>query len=103
IPVLKTVAQHGEGVEELVDTLERHRVYLEESGELSLRRQRRLADRVRGVVERDLLRLAWEQGPGQEILAEALPMLESGEESPYSVAARIVRALGVETSSGKGQ
>jgi LAO/AO transport system kinase len=100
IPVLKTVAQSGEGMEALVATLERHRGYLQESGELSRRRQRRLAERVRAVVGRDLLRLAWEKGPGQEILETSLPALESGDESPYSVAARIVRALGVDPSPG---
>ena len=100
VPVLKTVAQSGEGLPELVETLERHRGYLKESGELSRRRQRRLAERVRAVVSRDLLRLAWERGPGQDILEESLPALESGDDSPYSVAAQIVRALGVDTSPG---
>jgi LAO/AO transport system kinase len=94
VPVLKTVAQNGEGVDELVRTLDRHRVYLEESGELSRRRQRRLAERVRAVVERRLQRLAWVRGRGEEILEEALPALEAGEESPYAVATRIVQALG---------
>jgi LAO/AO transport system kinase len=93
IPVVRTVAQDGTGVEELAATLERHRGYLEESGELSRRRRRRLAERVRAVVERRLRRLAWEDGRGEEILADSLPALESGEESPYSVAARIVLAL----------
>jgi LAO/AO transport system ATPase len=68
IPVLKTVAQSGEGLDELVATLDRHAVYLEESGELSRRRQRRMEERTRAVVERELRRLAWEAGPGEEIL-----------------------------------
>ena len=93
IPVLKTVAQSGEGIDELVRTLDRHQVYLEESGELSRRRQRRLAERVRAVVERRLQRLAWVRGPGESILEESLPALESGEESPYAVAGRIVEAV----------
>lgn len=102
IPVLKTVAQSGEGVEELMATLDRHSVYLEESGELSRRRRRRLSERVRAVVERDLRRMAWEAGRGEEILEDALPALESGDESPYTVAARIVRTLRVETIAGNG-
>jgi LAO/AO transport system kinase len=93
IPVLKTVAHRGEGLEELLTTLDRHRGYLEESGELSRRRQRRLAERVRSVVERQLKMLAWLRGTGEAILREALPRLESGDESPYSVAARIVREI----------
>jgi LAO/AO transport system kinase len=96
IPVLKTVAQSGEGVAELAATLDRHRVYLQESGTLAERRRARLADRVRAVVERDLQRMVWERGEGREILESAMPALESGAESPYTVAARIVGAIGVE-------
>ncbi|HYW13817.1 MAG TPA: methylmalonyl Co-A mutase-associated GTPase MeaB [Longimicrobium sp.] len=95
IPVLKTTAQSGEGVEELVRTLDRHRVFLDDSGELSRRRQARLAERVRAVVERRLQRLAWEKGPGEEILTGSLAALEAGEVSPYAVADRIIKQLGV--------
>jgi LAO/AO transport system kinase len=94
IPVLRTVAHRGEGIPELVETLDRHRVYLEESGELSQRRQRRLAERVRAVVERRLQTFVWREGAGEEILDDALPELESGELSPYAVADRIVRDMG---------
>ena len=95
IPVLRTVAQSGEGIDELARTLDRHRVYLADSGELSRRRRARLAERVRAVVERRLQRLAWVGGRGEEILNESLPGLESGQASPYAVAERIVRELGI--------
>jgi LAO/AO transport system kinase len=95
-PVLKTVAQSGEGIGELVETLNRHRVYLRESGELVRRRKRRLAERTRAAVERELKLRVWRRGPGERILTESLPALESGDESPYSIAGRIIRALGVE-------
>ncbi|HET6232268.1 MAG TPA: methylmalonyl Co-A mutase-associated GTPase MeaB [Longimicrobiaceae bacterium] len=93
IPVLKTVAQTGEGMEDLVRTLDRHLVYLQESGELSRRRQRRLEERVRAVVERRLQRLAWVHGRGEDILRESLPQVEAGALSPYAVAARIVKEV----------
>jgi LAO/AO transport system kinase len=63
-------------------------VYLHHSGELS---RRRLAERVRAVVERRLRRL----GPGEEIVSESLRALEWGELSPYAVAERIVKEPGV--------
>lgn len=95
VPVIKTVAQNGEGVDELLATLDRHAVYLRESGELSRRRRKRFEERTRAAVDRELKRLAWIYGPGENLLSEALPALEEGAESPYSVAARIVQALGV--------
>ena len=61
---------------------------------MSRRRQARLAERVRAVVERRLQRLAWELGPGEEILSGSLAALEAGEVSPYAVADRIVNELG---------
>jgi LAO/AO transport system kinase len=93
VPVLKTVAQSGDGVDELLATLDGHRVYLNESGELASRRRRRLEERTRAAVKRELELLVWRYGPGEQILADALPALDSGEESPYSVAARIVRRV----------
>jgi len=96
IPVLKTVAQSGDGIDELAATLDRHAVYLRESGELSRRRQKRLAERVRAVVDRQLRTLAWRAGPGEQVLRESLERLESGEQSPYGVAAHIVRQMGLE-------
>jgi len=98
IPVLKTVGQSGEGVEELARTLDRHRAYLEGSGELSRRRRARLAERVRAVVERRLQRMAWLSGRGEEILDAALPTLETGATSPYEVAGRIVAELGLSSA-----
>ena len=95
VPVLKTVSQTGEGIDELARTLDRHRGYLEASGELSRRRQARLAERVRAVVERRLQRMAWVSGRGEEILAASLPGVEAGELSPYQVAERIVEEIGL--------
>jgi LAO/AO transport system kinase len=90
IPVLKTIAENGEGVTELAESLERHRAWLGESGELGRRRRQRLAERVRDEVARLLLRRAWVEQGGQEALEEALPALQSGATTPYEVAARIV-------------
>jgi LAO/AO transport system kinase len=91
IPVMKTVAHRDEGLDEVKETLGRHLGYLEESGELSARRRRRMADRARAVVDRKLRERAWRSGEGERILEEALADLESGEETPYSVAERIVQ------------
>lgn len=92
VPVLQTVAERGEGLEELAEALDRHRAWLRESGELARRREARLLQRVREVVQRRLLREAWMESGGEEMLADALPAMLEGEETPYGVAARIVRA-----------
>jgi len=93
IPVLLTIAETGDGVPRLVETLEQHRSWLVGSGELSRRRRARLADRVRDAVARSLARTAWHERGGEELLAGALDGMEAGTLTPYEVAARIVRAV----------
>jgi LAO/AO transport system kinase len=90
IPVLRTIAETGEGVEQLVESLERHRAWLNESGELSRRRRQRLAERVREEVARSVQRSVWQERGGAEALERALPDLEAGNVTPYEVAALIL-------------
>ncbi|MGQ0561083.1 MAG: methylmalonyl Co-A mutase-associated GTPase MeaB [Gemmatimonadota bacterium] len=93
IPVMQTVAQTGKGVPELAETLDKHRGWLAESGELSRRRRRRLRQRVREVVEHRLQDVAWQERGGETILEAALAELEGGKLTPYAVADRIVAAV----------
>ena len=93
IPVLKTVAHAGDGVEALLDAVAEHRAHLERSGELTRRRRARAAARVRRVVERQLGRLAWSREGAGPILERGLDRVGSGEETPYSVAEAVVQNL----------
>lgn len=91
IPVLRTSAHTGAGVDELLAVLDRHREWLDASGERSALRMIRLEQRVRGAVDRGVLSAVWDQGPGTAMLEAALPELAAGNASPYELAARIVR------------
>jgi LAO/AO transport system kinase len=93
VPVLQTIAETGAGVPELAETLDRHWVWLQDSGELAQRRRLRLAERVREVVERRLQDLVWREGAGERVLQDALTALQDGSETPYTVAARIVQSM----------
>jgi LAO/AO transport system kinase len=50
VPILKTEAVRGEGVEELAGKLEEHRAYVESEGTLSERRRRNLMNEVLGIA-----------------------------------------------------
>ena len=93
IPVLKTVAQTGEGVPELLEAVDAHRAHLEASGELEARRRARAERRVRDVVERELRRVAWRSEVTRERLGRGLDAVQEGRETPYSVARGILEAL----------
>jgi LAO/AO transport system kinase len=93
IPVLKTVAETGQGVPELAAAFDAHRAWLAQSGELTRRRRRRFRDRVREVVERRLQDVVWRDSGGEDILEASLEHLEAGKLTPYVVADRIVKAV----------
>ena len=92
-PVLQTVAENGSGVPELAATLDRHRAWLQDSGELSRRRRGRMAERVREAVERRVQQIVWTEAGGQQLLDASLAALEAGSETPYAVAERIAQAV----------
>jgi LAO/AO transport system kinase len=93
VPVLATNALVGEGLDELIGAIARHRVWLEGSGQLAERRRARAAGRVRDVAERELRRITWAADSTTELLERGLDAIASGRDTPYSVAGEIVRAL----------
>ncbi|OGU27066.1 MAG: hypothetical protein A3K13_11340 [Gemmatimonadetes bacterium RIFCSPLOWO2_12_FULL_68_9] len=84
------MAQTGEGIPELLDAVDRHREWMRRSGELERRRRERARIRVRDVVERELRRAAWSSTATDEVLREGLDRIQTGEATPYSVAAAIL-------------
>jgi LAO/AO transport system kinase len=93
IPVISTVGQNGEGVPKLLEAVDAHRVWLEESGQLESRRRARARARVQDVVERELRRVARGSDRARELLESSLDDIERRAETPYSVARRILDAL----------
>lgn len=93
IPVLKTVAHAGEGLDELREALAAHRSHLVESGELEARRRARTEVRIRDVVERELRRRAWADPEAAEALRGGPARVLGGDDTPYSVAGEIVDGL----------
>ncbi len=85
-PVLRTIGATGEGVADLVTTLDRHFAYLERSGTLHARRRARLRERVVDAVEHRVRRRLWRDASVQEWLEAQLPALERGETTPLAVA-----------------
>src|SRR4051794_39589986 len=80
VPIVKTEAHRGEGVEELVTKLDEHRAHIEEEGTLSERRRRNLRNevvalctaRLRRKLEADLAQDAEFQALLDEVVARKL-------------------------------
>ena len=85
-PVLRTIAARGEGIEELISSLDRHYRYLVNSGGLRERRRRRLRERVMEIVEQQLKQRLWSDAATLSWLDAQLPALESGQVAPFAIA-----------------
>jgi LAO/AO transport system kinase len=93
-PVLRTVAVKGEGITELVASLDKHFEYLEKSGALRERRRQRLMERVVDAVERRMHHRLWQGGEASSWISSRIPQLESGATTPYSVADELLAEHG---------
>lgn len=93
-PVLRSVASKGEGVDEVLDALARHRRYLEASGQLAERRRARLRERVVEITEDKLRRRLWGDADTGAWLDAQLPAVQAGERTPFAVADALVARSG---------
>jgi LAO/AO transport system kinase len=93
IPVIKTVAQTGEGIPELVQAIDEHRTWLEAGGELERRRKDRARGRVRDVVNRQLRAVAWGDDEVRSMVDASLEPVSVGDDTPYAVARRVLGLL----------
>jgi LAO/AO transport system kinase len=91
-PIIKTVASRGEGIDELVEAVDKHRGWLEETGELRRRRHRRAADEVEAIALTSLRERMGDprSGPALDELAE---QVVERELDPYSAADRLIAGL----------
>jgi LAO/AO transport system kinase len=91
--VLLATASAGEGVDAVVEAIDRHAAWLARSEQLEVRRRRRLAQQTREVVRRAIDRWVWSETPVQALIDERLDDMTAGSRSPYDVAAEAVTSL----------
>ncbi|MCB0915884.1 MAG: methylmalonyl Co-A mutase-associated GTPase MeaB [Actinobacteria bacterium] len=91
-PVLKMVAARGEGIDELVAAIEKHRLWAIESGAGLVRRERRAAEEIEALaVEAVRRRLVADPA----VLGGLAADVAAGLEDPYQAADRLLAAGGV--------
>jgi LAO/AO transport system kinase len=91
-PVIKTVADRDEGIEELMEALDKHLAWMTERGELEQRRLRRAAAEVEAIA---MARLRDRIGDlhADRGVASAAARVVAGEVDPYTAAEEVVAAL----------
>src|SRR3954463_4968786 len=90
VPILRTEATKGEGVEELVDKLGEHREHIQSEGTLEERRRRNLTNEVMQLATLRLRRKLETSGREEESVAELFEQVVRRELDPASAAARLL-------------
>jgi LAO/AO transport system kinase len=91
--IVETVAERGEGVDELLETLAEHRQYLDDSGEHEIQQRQRYAEEIRTLIREDVNELLTEELEAQGGLEEFVTQVVERETDPYSVSDRVVEPL----------
>jgi len=91
-PIVKTVASRAEGLDEVVAEIDKHRAWLEESGELERRRTRRARDEIEAIAV-TALRARWGDVHGRSELDDLASAVVAGESDPYTAADGLLEAF----------
>jgi len=91
-PIVSTVARAGTGLDDLAGRLAEHRAWLEESGQLAVRRTRRARDEIEAIAL-TALRRRWGDVSGSADLDVLATSVATGESDPYAAADRLLEDL----------
>jgi LAO/AO transport system kinase len=90
VPILKTEASRGEGIEELAEKIREHHDYIREQGTLAERRRRNLMNEVLALAAGRLRRRLEAQVRDDESVQELLDEVVARRLDPASAAARLL-------------
>jgi LAO/AO transport system kinase len=100
VPVVKTVAERRQGVDELVERIAAHRAHLEAGGELAERRRRRAAREVEELAVAELRAELGELGRG-EALDKLAELVATGQLGPYAAADQLLERVRRSEAAGR--
>jgi len=94
VEILKTAAVDNEGVHTVYDKIQEHYQFLEDSGGLRKKRQRRYEKRVEGLIRQRLNTMFWNTRRTAK-LTDAINRIDTINKSPYSLAQELIRDLAI--------
>jgi LAO/AO transport system kinase len=96
VPILKTEAVRGEGIEELAEKMREHRAFVEAEGTLSERRRRNLMNEVLGIATMRLRRALQESMRSDEGVQALLDEVVARRLDPASAASAVLERRAVD-------
>jgi LAO/AO transport system kinase len=94
IPLLKTAAIKDQGITQVVDAMEKHRKYLEESGQLTNRRHRQARSELEALIMHTVMN-ALKANVTEEEWQTFVEDIAKRERDPYSVASELEERIGL--------
>ena len=91
-PVVKTVAAQGEGVDEVMESIDKHFAWMESTGVLRERRVRRAGDEIEAIALQALRQRMGDLRHGNGV-DELAAQVVDGTTDPYAAADQVVAAL----------
>lgn len=91
-PVLKTIASQGDGIEKVLEEIDKHFAWARESGELAQRRERRAADEIEAIALASIRVRMADLGSDTRLIDLAAEVV-AGKTDPYSAADQLVATL----------
>ncbi len=95
VPIVRTEAAHGRGVEELIERLEEHRAHILAAGQLAERRRRNLRGEVLALASARMRRSLEARLHGDAELERLLEEVVERRLDPASAAAALLERVGV--------
>jgi LAO/AO transport system kinase len=97
LPILKTVATTGEGIEALMEEIGSHLSRQETRDRRGDRSRRRARHRLTGLLERTLFQRAVDQGIGREAWEELISRLAGRDIDPYGAVEEVLERTGLDS------
>ncbi len=92
-PIQRTIASKNEGIEELVDSLEDHFEFLEDSGELETRRAARTKNEIESMITEQIGRYVTEKVIQSPEFDNQVAKANDREVDPYTIVDGIVKSV----------
>jgi LAO/AO transport system kinase len=96
VPIVKTVASEGTGIDDLLEAIEAHRTHVEETGTLEQRRARNLRNEVLGLAAARMRRRLEQRVAEDPSVAALLDDVVARRTDPASAAAELLGRAGAD-------
>ncbi len=95
-PIVRTITLDGTGVGEMLESIDKHRAFLQESGHLEKVRKERIRRDVIDLIEYKIKSTVWDQVTGSEEFDSVVNQIMSRDMDPYTAATQILGGINLD-------